>query len=181
MSYCVTARGSLLRGFALPVLAITLSVLAYRQADSARRRILESFTVPTGHRNSSTPAADQKALESMASQRSTYSTWAGALLGFMTATIMTVGVPWFRRARVLYVLLGPGAVYSLESLIVGSAFDGRMTYLQAKGGVEEDFDTLIKLLSLQARDVLWGGACVVLFVASFVVAILLGLAKPGKS
>jgi len=121
--------------------------------------------------------AERRVADQFITQSSNLETWALALLGFITAIIVTTRVHRLKHAEIAFALLGPALVILLFSLRAARLARMRLTNLYA-------YDNLHDLVSvgsmlLQQWSLFFAGlGLAALFTGTFLISIVAGTVKP---
>lgn len=156
------------------VIVILTSVVVFLWTEYRIQSVLDSFGVPaTGQ---GLPAdAFGRLVPRMEKQKEQYSSWAYTALAAIIAISVVKRVlpsPWIRWT---FMILGPAAVLLLQTLRAGVYFDQRLTFLSVRGSINEpQFVGVQTLLAFQFSWLSAGLVLLLLFVSSFIVAIVAG-------
>ncbi len=161
---------------AVVALALLLgaSIILFVWTECRLQKIVETFNHPMPGK-ALAPDPFTGVVPRMEKQKEQYGSWAYTALAAIVAISVVKRVlpsPWIRWA---YVILGPAAVLLLQTIRAGVYFDQRLTYLSLRGVMNPmQFGGIQRLLGLQVKYLSLGLSLLLVFVGSFVVAIVLG-------
>ena len=162
-------------------LLLLASGLALCWSENRIAPIDKSFRLPASG-NILTEAAFERFASHLDEQQKQNSSWAyAALVGIIVVSVVkrVLPSPWMRWA---YTLLGPASVLLLQAIRAGVFFEQRMTYLSIRATMSESqFNGVQAMLSTQFACLSMALLVLILFVGSFVIAVISGRIAPATA